>query len=352
MTGNPDSGRLKVVIFSRDPPILIGAVEGTMSVGPASVISPLLKGRAFWLLLKLSWSIESSKMSARIIADYRRHAQEYPEHRIVYLCNTARELFLLQQCNVPSILCNHNIFVCEKTFNVQGHQTKEFDAIYNARPAPYKRHELCRDVPRVGLIYYAPNPEDVAYIAGLKEQLPNAVFVNELEARRATSHMSNPKVRAFIIETFTRNHYIALPPEVVTRYCNRAHVGLCLSATEGAMLASIEYLLCGLPVVSTINRGGRDFFFDPEFCITVPPDPAAVARAVEELSRRKISPEYVREKTLRKMLHDRNKFLGFVQAIYQHEATSRDVREDWERSFVTAMTGFVKLDELLGAIKA
>jgi glycosyltransferase involved in cell wall biosynthesis len=352
MTGYPRSGRLKVVIFSRDPLILIGAVETKMHLGPATAISPILKGRAFWLLLKLHFSAESAKASARIVADYRRHAHEYPEHRIIYLCNTARELFLLQQCNVPSILCNHNTFVCEKTFNVQGHQTKEFDAIYNARPAPYKRHELCRDVPRVGLIYYEPHPEDVAYFAHLKDQLPNAVFVNELEARRATSHMLNPKVRAFIIETFTKNNYIALPPNVVAQYCNRAHVGLCLSAIEGAMYASIEYLLCGLPVVSTINRGGRDFFFDPEFCITVPPDPAAVAKAVEELRRRKISPEHIREKTLQKILLERNKFLEFVQAIYQQEGSNQNVREDWERSFVTTMTGFVKLDELLAAIEA
>jgi len=164
--------------------------------------------------------------------------------------------------------------------------------------------------------------------------------------------MLNPKVRAFIIETFTKNYYIALRPDVVARYCNRAHVGLCLSATEGAMYASIEYLLCGLPVVSTINRGGRDFFFDPEFCITVPPDPAAVAKAVEGLRRRKISPEYIRERTLQKIVHERNKFLEFVQAIYQQEGSNRDVREDWGRSFVTAMTGFVNLDELLAAIKA
>jgi glycosyltransferase involved in cell wall biosynthesis len=207
-------------------------------------------------------------------------------------------------------------------------------------------------VPRVGLIYYAPWQEDLAYAAELRRQLPNAVFVNELEARRTTSHMLNPKVRAFIIDTFTKSNYIALPPDVVARYCNRAHVGLCLSATEGAMYASIEYLLCGLPVVSTINRGGRDFFFDAEFCITVPPDPTAVARAVEELIRRKISPEYIRGKTLQKIVHERNKFLQFVQAIYQQEGSNRDVREDWERSFVTTMTGFVKLDELLAAIKA
>jgi glycosyltransferase involved in cell wall biosynthesis len=352
MTGNPVSGRLKVVVFSRDPPVLIAAVEAEMHIGPNSAISPALKGRAFWLLLKLHFSIESAKTSAGIAADYHRYAHDYPEHRVIYLCNTVRELFLLQQCNVPSILCNHNIFVCEKTFNIQECQAKEFDAIYNARLAPYKRHELCREVPRVGLIYYEPYPEDVAYLAGLKQQLPNAVLVNDLEARRATSHIPNPKVRAFIIETLTKNRQFGLPPDIVARYCNRAHVGLCLSAAEGAMYASIEYLLCGLPVVSTVNRGGRDFFFDNEFCITVPPDPTAVAKAVEELIRRKVSPHRIRERTLLRMIHERNKFLEFVQAIYQHEGSNGDAREDWQRSFVTTMAGFMTLDALLAALKA
>ena len=46
-----------------------------------------------------------------------------------------------------------------------------------------------------------------------------------------------------------------------------SQVGLCLSKSEGAMFASIEYLLCGLPIVSTKSVGGRDIFFTDENCI-------------------------------------------------------------------------------------
>ncbi len=48
----------------------------------------------------------------------------------------------------------------------------------------------------------------------------------------------------------------------VARKLNACRVGMCLSETEGAMFAAVEYLLCGLPVVSTPSQGGRDVWFD------------------------------------------------------------------------------------------
>jgi glycosyltransferase involved in cell wall biosynthesis len=351
MNQNADQERLKVVLFSADPLILIGAVEGHRLLGPGLAISPHLKGHRLWLLLKLHYSLEGSKFLDRVVAAYHDYAQQYPEHRVIYLCNTAQEFFLLQQRNVPSILCNHNIFVCEKTFDIYTNESKQFRAIYNARLAPYKRHELCSGVPHVGLIYYAPYAEDPEYLIKLRSQLPNAIFINDLEANRSSSALQNPRARAFVMEVFARNNHVALRPDVVARYCNRARVGLCLSAAEGAMYASMEYLLCGLPVVSTPNRGGRDFYFDADFCTIVPPDPEAVARAVDEFLSRQIAPEYIRQKTLGKMLHDRERFLDFVQAIYQHEGITRSARGDWERAFVHTMTKFVDLGSLLGQIE-
>jgi glycosyltransferase involved in cell wall biosynthesis len=340
-------GLLRTVLISSDPIILVGCTEGQTTLGPAPIISPPLKERSLWILLKVHYSLEATTFRSQVVADYKRHAQLYPKHRIFFLCNTPAELFLLQQCNVPSIVCNHNIFVSERIFDIQADQRKRFDAIYNARPSPYKRHELCSEVPRTALLYYAPNPEDHAYLAELRKTLPNATFVNELEASSLVTGLTNSKARAFVIETFTKNNYVALVPDVVARYCNRAQVGLCLSASEGAMYASMEYLFCGLPVVSTENRGGRDFYFDPEFCTTVPPDANAVAQAVDDLIRRNISPGYIRQKTLCRVTHDRNSFLQFVQSIYEHEGATRAARDDWEHVFVHTMSGYIGLDSLL-----
>ena len=42
---------------------------------------------------------------------------------------------------------------------------------------------------------------------------------------------------------------------------------------EGANYASVEYLLAGLSIVSTPSiSGGREVYFDPEFCIVCDPD--------------------------------------------------------------------------------
>jgi len=118
------------------------------------------------------------------------------------------------------------------------------------------------------------------------------------------------------------------------------------------MFASIEYMLCGLPVVSTPSRGGRDFYFDPEFCRVVPPDPVAVADAVAELIRRDLPPEHIRAKTLPKLLHDRAKLLGFVRAIYEETGTHRDPIDDWRKTFTHAMMGpVVAVDALFRMIE-
>jgi hypothetical protein len=60
---------------------------------------------------------------------HRRHAAAWPEHRVIVLCNTERDLLFLQGEGVPSILCNSGIFVNEALFTIDRSQPKRFDAI-------------------------------------------------------------------------------------------------------------------------------------------------------------------------------------------------------------------------------
>jgi glycosyltransferase involved in cell wall biosynthesis len=73
------------------------------------------------------------------------------------------------------------------------------------------------------------------------------------------------------------------------------------------MFASIEYLLCGLPVVTTRNSGGRDVFFDPEYVETVDDDSEAVNRGVLNLIARAPNASLIRAKTLLKMEEHRQR---------------------------------------------
>lgn len=55
-------------------------------------------------------------------------------------------------------------------------------------------------------------------------------------------------------------HYFSI--DKINEIYGQSRCGLILSAEEGACFAAMEYLLCGLPVVTTPNIGGRDEFFD------------------------------------------------------------------------------------------
>lgn len=60
---------------------------------------------------------------------------------------------------------------------------------------------------------------------------------------------------------------------------NNSSVGGIFSATEGACYASTEYLMCGLPVISTHSTGGRDIWYTPDNSILVEAtEPAVAAR--------------------------------------------------------------------------
>ena len=81
------------------------------------------------------------------------------------------------------------------------------------------------------------------------------------------------------------------------------------------MRASIEYLFAGLSVVSTPSLGGRDYYFDDEYCIIAAPNPRSIRGAVEALITRAVPREYVRAKTLARVEVDRARYIAFVQGL-------------------------------------
>ena len=123
--------------------------------------------------------------------------------------------------------------------------------------------------------------------------MPNARFINEL----------------------TPDGCRAISGQEVNRVLGQSRVGLCLSPVEGAMRASIEYLFAGLSVVSTPSLGGRDYFFDDEFCIICEPDARSVREAVEALIARNVPRDFVRAKTLARVGLERKRYINLVQEL-------------------------------------
>ena len=179
----------------------------------------------------------------------------------------------------------------ENIFTVQS-QDKLFTAVYNARLSPFKNHYLARQVESLALLYTdfpRALPEFVDFVRAI---LPAAHFLNHKEGE-----------------------YCTFSSGEIAYWINRARVGLCLSLAEGAMYASVEYLLCGLPIVSTFNIGGRDFFYDPRFWLRVEGDPACIARGVAELAERRIDPGLIRAQTISKLMKARTEFNRMVNGL-------------------------------------
>lgn len=302
-------------ILVRDPLVAIGGTEGRhLPLGPAPLLSPILGARAACFLVQLRWTIETRWRAERLIEAWRRQREAYPHHRVVVLANTAREDVILQDAGVSSILAHQNMFVSETTFAPDRSIPKTFDAVYNARLAPYKRHHLGAGISSLALIHAALNPHEHAHAESLRRLMPQATFANAVETAAALAGMTG--ARAAAARRLAPIHGdIRMAPGRVAHWINRARVGLCLSAEEGAMQASVEYLLCGLPIVSTVSLGGRERYFDPAFCRIVPDDPQAVADAVSDLAAARVDPQAVRAATLARLVHDRRAFVDLVDAI-------------------------------------
>ena len=129
------------------------------------------------------------------------------------------------------------------------------------------------------------------------------------------------RMRGILPDACYANHllgngeYVRLDAQKVSGLLAHARVGLCLSAVEGHMRASIEYLLCGLPVVSTPSIGGRDRYYVREYCQVVDADPDAVAGAVRRLAEADLDRTRIRSHVGEMIAFDRYNFLLNVNKI-------------------------------------
>jgi glycosyltransferase involved in cell wall biosynthesis len=240
----------------------------------------------------------------------------YPQHHLYFICPTKTECDLFDKNGIKnSHFINKNAFIDESMFYIMPQIKKKFDAIYNAQLKPYKRFELARHIRKIAIITYQAHRFNESalntYSQTIKEQLSKATWLNN-------------------IDNF-------IPPCDVVRYLNQAKVGLCLSAEEGPMMASMEYLLCGLPIVSTKSLGGREVFFDDSYVEIVDDDPKKVSEAVKFLISRNISPELIRKTTLEKIQIHRNKFIDLINKILRNEGKKDDFKESFDKLFINKL---------------
>ncbi len=295
-------------------PLISYSGTGQAPLGLASELPIRLRFRQGWFLLSPTWSIEGGSFANALRGYAVVHRLLNPNHSIIFLCNTEKEVELMRGHGEAALFHNKTSSVSEAVFRPLEGVAEEFDAIYNAQLRAWKRHELSLEVERCAFVYYrdATGPA-----------------TGESEARLIEKHARLAPGHIFVNRLGDAGSPIRLSPEEVNVQLNRAAVGLCLSEVEGAMFASTEYLLAGLPIVTTPSRGGRDVYLDDEYCLTVEPDPRSVAQAVAALKARKIPRTYIRRRTLERLNRDRGRFIDLLNQIFAKTASDRRLEMPW-----------------------
>lgn len=299
-------------VLHRGPLISYSGIVPDAPLGIASLCRFGLNAQKAWFLVSPTWSIEKEDLVRIIRKQTVTHRLVNPGHRFVFLCNTEKEVEMLRAAGEAAMLHNKTTTVADTIFRPLDQTVIEFDAIYNAQLARWKRHELTHGIERCAFLFYrginTSGDDERNLIARHLARSPRHEFINELDETGCP---------------------VRLPPDTVNRHLNRAAVGLCLSEVEGAMFACAEYLLAGLPIVTTPNKGGRDYYFNDDFCIKVPADQRSVADAVKALKDRKIPRDHIRKETLKLVSAGRRDFVDLVNTILDESRSGERLAGGW-----------------------
>ena len=276
----------------------------------------------------LPWSHESLEAVKHVRYFYNKHKALYPKHQVHILCNTEQEQRMLSAITPHTHFINQNALLDERLFPLAPLDPRPYDVVCNSRLIWMKRQHLLSDLNgRIALFGNNSIPTEWDYFDVLRRTIPLA---------RMLHFPDTP----YLKDVFPFTEIPFSPYEALAARLNQAYTGALLSRAEGANYASSEYLLCGIPVVSTSSIGGRDVFFDNRYCRIVPSNPRKIKNAVEELIAQKIEPAFIREETLKKMEPHRQRFRHILFNLHLKYRLEIDEKNYWNSVFINKMLEF------------
>ena len=289
-------------VLHREPLVVFAKVPWADYFAPRFEVDQPLS-----IICGTNWKLErEDKIKAIDWAKY--HEQRYPNHHIEFVLDRPEEIELFRDkfgLNVTHV--NVNALSDERVYRVLP-RNKIYAGVYVARPARHKHLKLCEQI---------------------KGQWLWLTYDTDATPKITRETLAMPNVYA---PQFSDNEYTGyIPRASVSGWLCQAGCGLALSNLEGSMYASVEYLLCGLPVVETETDGvTRAQLFDPRTAITVKPNMYSVAQAVAEAPEfgRQTGAETIREITLGKMRPHRERFVDAVRCAYKAVGIDHDPAYD------------------------
>ncbi|KAA6183160.1 glycosyltransferase [Thiohalocapsa marina] len=290
---------LPAYILYKDPAVVVSYFEDFVTHRDAMLGA--LAGFKPHLLFQFGWHRETPERADEVAREAAEVTRLRPDAEMIFLCNSEREVELISGVGLRAEFCHQNAFLDERRYRILARPLR-YDAIYLARITPFKRHHLALQIPSLRLIG-DHSPQETDYFNQVMRQFPHASWKRKV-----------------------------FSPFVSRALCE-ARCGLCLSAEEGAMFVSAEYLLCGRPVVSTRNLGGRDAFFEPDYAYIAEDSAESVRDGVEAMKQCPVPADEIRRRTIEKFQPHRQRLIAILQDISDLAGVQRDVAAEWPDYF-------------------
>ncbi len=271
-------------------------------------------------ITSLAWHHDKSQFSrqAEFVSSFSSNVDEWdPKDHFVILCNEEEEVQWAQEAGFRrAFLCNQSCFLDWNLYALEDRAEHErlFNLVINNRPEKWKRP------------HFAAGIERLAVIQG-KNFRPNEYF--DLKS----------------LNPWFINEDRLLPREVVT-LLGLSKVGGAFSAIEGVCFSSSEYLLCGLPVVSTPSKGGRAIWYDSDNSIIVekPEEvPSAVASLIGRCKRQPELRTEIRARHIEKSKEMRAELFRRLNAIAHEFGLHIEFESIFRQHYVNKMRRFLPM---------
>lgn len=276
-------------VLLQRPPVYVISAGSTLMSGIDLALQHA-EGRACHILVRPSWTLADLAPDLVQVDGWLR--REHPKVKLVSMATTQSDARYVSSLGVEAIWAHNSAFVDERIFYPESGVPKVYDAVHNAQTKSFKRHELAYGVPNLALITY--------------DETGSAETVRDLSRRyRRLSYVN-----------FSERHgFQSLDGHGIRLVLSRARCGLALSELEGPNSASMEYFLCGLPLVSTPALGGREAMYDPRHVTIVEPRAEAVEAAVAAYRKCTPDPAEIRASALAKSRQHRARLIAWISNL-------------------------------------
>lgn len=293
---------LPCYIINRDPLIIV-CYWHDFDVSKNDFIKALQDHKDVYILIQLGWQRETPERARELVNTIAEIHSKHNGIHFTFLCNSPTEQHNLADHGLDAVFCHQNAFIDDNLYPIIPNAQKLYDAIYIARVTPFKRQELARDIKTLRLIGWT-SPLEKEYFDSVMALMPQAKWQVNVASNK------------------------------IHKEINASRVGLCLSKEEGAMFVSAEYMLCGIPAVTTHNQGGREHMFpDNAFCY-VEDNPESVAEGVHKMIEKSPPPEEIRQAYIEKMHEHRQIFIEQVQKIIDSTGKDLEFKQFWNKIFI------------------